>query len=354
MLASPATNLTDLDSRSREIFRKLVETFLDTGEPVGSRKLSHKLATPLSSASVRNVMTDLEALGLIYAPHVSAGRIPTDEGLRFFVDAFLEFGNLSREEQEQIEVRVQARSHPKNTEQLLTEASQMLSKFSSGAGLVVTHNADARLQHVEFVRIDPTRALVVLVFEGGAVENRLIDLPAGLPASTLVAASNVLTHITRRRTLKEARLDLEDQLKTMTRELDKLTARVVKAGIARWSGEGESRATLIVRGLSNLLGSGDEEIDLERIRLLFDDLESKREMAHLLRLAETGEGVRIFIGSENRLFSMSGSSLIISPYRDRDCRIVGVLGVIGPTRLNYARIVPMVDYTAKIVGRLLD
>ena len=351
---SPASALQALDRRSREIFRQIVESYLGTGEPVGSRHISRKLPVSLSPASVRNVMADLESLGLIYAPHTSAGRLPTEVGLRFFVDALLEVGDLSVEERRQIEAQVKAANPGRTVESLLAEASQTLSGLSRDAGVVLTGKVDIRLKHVEFIRIEPTRGLVVLVGEDGSVENRLIDLDPGTTPSALVEAGNYLnTHI-RGRTLADARAEIERRQGEARAELDRLTGLLVDAGLASWADvTTDHPETLIVRGRANLLDDVTALEDLERVRLLFDDLETQRELIRLLGLAEAGEGVRIFIGSENKLFSLSGSSLVVSPYRDSEQRVVGVLGVIGPTRLNYARIIPMVDYTAKVVGRLL-
>ena len=351
---SPTSALQDLDRRSREIFRQIVESYLGTGEPVGSRHISRKLPVSLSPASVRNVMADLEGLGLIYAPHTSAGRLPTEAGLRFFVDALLEIGDLSVEERRQIEAQVRAANPGRSVEALLADASQALSGLSRGAGVVLAGKMDIRLKHVEFIRIEPTRGLVVLVGDDGSVENRLIDLDPGTTPSALIEAGNYLNSHIRGRTLAEARTEMERRQREARAELDRLTGRLVDAGLASWaevtSGQPE---TLIVRGQANLLDDVTALEDLERVRLLFDDLETQRELIRLLGHAEAGEGVRIFIGSENKLFSLSGSSLVVSPYRDSEQRVVGVLGVIGPTRLNYARIIPMVDYTAKVVGRLL-
>ncbi|ADZ68461.1 heat-inducible transcriptional repressor HrcA [Polymorphum gilvum] len=346
-------SLSDLDKRSREIFRSIVEAYLDTGEPVGSRNVARGLAMSLSPASVRNVMADLEHMGLLYSPHTSAGRLPTETGLRFFIDALLEVGDLSREERERIDVQVRASGMKNSTEQVLTEASQMLSGLSSGAGVVLTHKSDIRLKHIEFVRIEPLRALTVLVGEDGSVENRIIDLPAGLPSSALVEAGNYLNTLIQGRTLSDVRRELERLRAAEQAELDQLTRKIVEAGLAVWAGDNRDGDMLIVRGQSNLLADVGAAEDLERVRLLFDDLENKRDLIQLLGLAEKGDGVRIFIGSENKLFSLSGSSIVVSPYRDRDQRIVGVLGVIGPTRLNYARVIPMVDYTARLVSRVL-
>ena len=348
-----ADGLTALDSRSRDIFRRIVDTYLDTGVPVGSRNVSRILSTALSPASVRNIMADLEDLGLIYSPHTSAGRVPTELGLRFFIDTLMEVGDLSDEERQRMESEVTTAGHGKSVETLLSEAGHMLSGLSRGAGVVLAAKQDVRLKHVEFVRIEPTRALAVLVAENGGVENRIIEVPRGLPPSALVEAANYLNAHFRGRTLSEARLELQQQREARRSEIDKLSERVIAAGVATWSGATDEPGTLIVRGMSNLIGDVKALEDLERIKLLFDDLESKRDIIQLLGLAEQGEGVRIFIGSENKLFSLSGSSLVVAPFRDSGERVVGVLGVIGPTRLNYARVVPAVNYTAQLMTQLL-
>ncbi len=348
-----ASGLIETDHRSREIFRQIVDGFLATGEPVGSRNIARLLPMALSPATVRNVMTDLELAGLIYAPHTSAGRLPTERGLRFFVDAMMEVGNLTSDERTRIEAQMKAAATGRTLDGTLTEASALLSGLSRGAGVVVTTKANARLKHIEFVRLDPTRALVVLVADDGTVENRLLGLPAGLPASALTEAANFLNARILGKTLGELRAEIAQHREQMERELDSLTARLVESGIATASGPSSDRH-LIVRGQANLLEDLKAQEDLERIRLLFGDLETQTDVIDLLARAEAGDGVRIFIGSENKLFSMSGSSMVAAPFRDSEQRIVGVVGIIGPTRLNYARIVPMVDYTAKVVGRLLD
>lgn len=342
-------SLVQLNERSREIFRQIVESYLETGEPVGSRNLSRIIPMTLSAASVRNVMQDLEQLGLIYAPHTSAGRLPTELGLRFFVDALMQVGDLSDKDRLAIEGQVALAG--KTIESVLDEASGLLSGLTHAAAVVLTAKGNIRLKHIEFVRLEPERALVVLVAEDGQVENRILNLPIGLPTASLIEAANFLNSHIRGRTLIEAKAELERALEAGRAELDELTQKLVAAGLASWSGGDERR--LIVRGHANLLDDLKALEDLERIRRLFDDLEAKRGVADLLGRAESAQGVRIFIGSENKLFSLSGSSTIISPYRDASGGIVGVIGVIGPTRLNYARIVPMVDYTAKLVSRVL-
>jgi heat-inducible transcriptional repressor len=307
----------------------------------------------LSPASVRNVMSDLEQLGLVYAPHTSAGRLPTELGLRFFVDALMQIGDLTEQDRKAIEAQVAASGQPKSVEAVLTEASGLLSGLSRAAGVVLTAKANPRLKHVEFVQLEPARALVILVGEDGQVENRVLNLPAGLPASALIEAGNFVNARIRGRTLDELKSEIETKLKEGKAELDALTQKIVAAGLASWSGGESDERKLIVRGQAHLLDDLRALADLERVRLLFDDLETRREVIDLLGRAEQAEGVRVFIGSENKLFSLSGSSTIVAPYHDASGQIVGVLGVIGPTRLNYARIVPMVDYTAKVVSRLL-
>lgn len=345
--------LARLDARSREIFRSIVETYLAHGEPVGSRHLSRILSLNLSPASIRNVMQDLEELGLIFAPHTSAGRLPTESGLRFFVDSLLQIGDLDEGERARIEAQMHARSRDHSLESVLDKASSLLSGLSRGAGLVVTTKEDLRLKQIEFVRLDPDKALCILVAEDGSVENRILAIPSDLPPSALVSAANYLNAQIRGKTLSTARENIEHARRAAQAELDQLTARLVEAGLATWAGIGGPRQQLIVRGQSNLLEDLTAIGDLERIRLLFDDLETKKDVIDLLARAETGEGVRIFIGSENKLFSLSGSSMIAAPFHDAERRVVGVVGIIGPTRLNYARIVPMVDYTAKVVARLV-
>jgi heat-inducible transcriptional repressor len=345
--------LAQLNERSREIFRLIVESYLATGEPVGSRNLSRILPMALSPASVRNVMSDLEQLGLVYAPHTSAGRLPTEIGLRFFVDALMQIGDLTERDRKAIEAQVAASGQAKSVEGVLTEASGLLSGLSRAAGVVLTAKANPRLKHIEFVRLEPERALVVLVGEDGQVENRVLNVPVGLPTSALTEAGNFLNARIRGHTLAEVRVEVERTMKDSKAELDQLTQRVVAEGLASWSGGETDERKLIVRGQAHLLEDLKALADLERVRLLFDDLETRREVIDLLGRAEQAEGVRVFIGSENKLFSLSGSSTIVAPYHDASGHIVGVLGVIGPTRLNYARIVPMVDYTAKIVSKLL-
>src|SRR3954471_13286466 len=339
---------SELGGRPREVFRHLVEAYLASGEPVGSRTLSQRLPLTLSPASIRNVMADLESMGLLYAPHTSAGRVPTEKGLRLFVDGLLEIGELAPDERIAIEARMSGSGQ--RIEDMLTQATQSLAGLSRCAGLMITAKQDSPLKHVEFVAVAPGKAMVIMVSEDGQVENRVIDTPAGLPPSAMQEASNYLGARLRGRTLDTARSEILAELDSEKLELDTLTAKVVADGLATLAGP---EKVLIVRGAAHLLDSVAAQADLERIRSLFDDIERKADLIRLMELAKEGDGVRIFIGSENRLFSLSGSSIVAAPYANAQGKIVGVIGVLGPTRLNYGRIIPMVDHTAKVIGRLL-
>ncbi|MEO0635230.1 MAG: heat-inducible transcriptional repressor HrcA [Pseudomonadota bacterium] len=352
----------ELAEREQEIFRRVVDAYIETGEPLGSRSLSRQLTESLSAASVRNVMADLEHLGLIFAPHTSAGRLPTEAGLRFFVDSFMEFGAPDTSDRREIETQLDRAASSPSLDTMLTEASDFLSGVAGGAGLVLVGKRDVRVRHVEFVLLEKTRALGILVGDDGSVENRVLDLAPGTTASQLTAAANWLNAHVAGRTLSEAQKAIAALREQTRAELDTLAAALVDKGLATWvkgdddaPGSGQpSAGQLIVRGRSRLLEDVRASKDLERARLLFDDLETKNDILSLLNQAEEGEGVRIFIGSENKLFSLSGSSVVVAPYKDADQNIVGAVGVIGPTRLNYRRIVPVVDYTAQTLSRLLQ
>jgi len=337
--------IDDIDERSREIFRRLVETYLATGEPVGSRTLSHDSKIAVSAATVRNVMADLTDMGLLHAPHISAGRLPTELGLRLFVDGLMQVGDLTPEERRTIESETRADS----VETLLETAAARLSGLTHTASLIVAQKSDAPLRQIEFVRTGPGKALVIMVFEDGRVENRVINAPDDIPPSSLTAAGNYLNARLKGRSLNETRAGILAEIQSNRAELDELTSRLVRDGVAHMAGDDNWQ--LIVRGAGRLLEEATH--DIERVSKLLDDLEKKRDVIDLLTAARDGEGVRVFIGSENRLFSLSGSSVIAAPYRDENRKIVGVLGVIGPTRLNYARVVPIVDYTAEVLSRML-
>lgn len=345
----PAPPITELTTRAREVFRLVVEGYLASGQPVGSKALAGGGALNLSSASIRSVLHDLEQLGLLAAPHTSAGRMPTDLGLRLFVDGIMQVAEPTAQERAVIE-RCLAEAGP--IEAALEATSAVLSSMSAGAGVVMVPRREPRLRQLQLVRLAPNRALAVLVSEDGGLENRVIDLPGPVSASALEEASNYITAQLGGRTLAEAGRAVRTQIASGQTALDAASRDLVERGIALWSQDAQARPVLILRGQANLL---DESAigDLDRVRMLLDDLENKQSVAELLESAREADATKIFIGSENRLFALSGSSVIASPYRDREGRVVGVVGVIGPTRLNYARVVPMVDFTAQSLGKLI-
>jgi heat-inducible transcriptional repressor len=341
--------VAELNERAREVLRLVVESYVETGEPVGSRALTRKITETLSPATIRNIMADLQDLGLLYAPHTSAGRLPTEAGLRLFVNGLLEVGNISEQERMSIETRCAAAGRSMN--EALEQATSLLSGLSRCASVVMAPKTEQPVKHIEFVNLGPGRALVVTVTQSGQVENRIIDTPPGMPASVLVEASNYLNTRLSGRTFDDAkRLILED-LKLKRAELNDVTARVIESGLATWAGE--PGGALIVRGQARLLEDITAIADLERVRQLFDALERGESFARLLELANTAAGVQIFIGADNPLFSNTGCSMVVAPFRDSQERILGAIGVIGPTRLNYARIIPLVDYTARTIGRMV-
>lgn len=354
----PTFSLSDLDSRARHIFRDIVESYLETGVPVGSKTLALSGGRSLSPATIRNTMAELSRFGLLAAPHVSAGRVPTQAGLRLFVDGLLEIGDLGGDERQRLEARLAGLEQ--SSDHFLEQTSGMLAGLAGGAGLVLSPSTASQsppLRHVEFVALDDGQALVVLVYTDGRIENRLMPRPEGLLPASLERAGNFLSARLKGRRLEDARADILDEMESGQAQIDAAAEGLIKQGLAEWSGSTEStdnKRALIVRGRAQLLDNLEAQTDLERIRLLFEDLERKEELIALLDRTEEADGVKIFIGTENPLFSLSGSSLVIAPYRDAAQNILGAVGVIGPTRLNYARVIPMVDYTAQLVGRRLD
>ncbi|MDA9208360.1 heat-inducible transcriptional repressor HrcA, partial [Octadecabacter sp.] len=330
-MSDQTPNIDDLNARSREVFRRVVEGYLDTGAPVGSRTLTRSLTEQVSAATIRNVMQDLEHFGLLDSPHISAGRIPTQQGLRMFVDGLLEVDDLDGSDRAKIDQTMGGNDDDVAT--LLDRVGSALSGVTQGASLVLTPKHEAAIRHVEFVSLAAERALVVLVFADGQVENRIFTPPPGQTPSSMREAANFINAIAEGRTLSELGTAISREMATRRQEIDTLARELVESGAAIWENKGESTERLIVRGRGNLLADGDQD-DLERIRTLFDDLERKRDITEFLDLTEAGDGVRIFIGSENKLFSLSGSSLVVSPYMNADRKIVGAVGVIGPTRLN--------------------
>jgi heat-inducible transcriptional repressor len=341
-----------MNDRSRAVFQSIVESYLATGEPVGSRTLTRTLSENVSAATIRNVMQDLEFMGLLNSPHVSAGRIPTQAGLRMFVDGLLEVRDLNIDDKQKIEATVGNDRGDVGT--TLDRVGSALSGLTNGASLVLAPKHEAPLKHIEFVSLAADRALVVLVFEDGHVENRVFCPPIGQTPSSMREAANFLNAFASGLAISELQGRIALEIKTRRQELDRLARDMVEAGFAIWENEGEQHERLIVRGRAKLLEDADHADDLDRIKTLFDDLERKRDIAQFLDLTDEGDGVRIFIGSENKLFSLSGSSLVVSPYMNSDRKVIGAVGVIGPTRLNYGRIVPIVDYTAQMIGKLIS
>jgi len=350
-MSEGARVLGELSDRGREVFRRVVEGYLQSGDPVGSRTLTRTLSEKVSAATIRNVMQDLEYLGLLGSPHVSAGRLPTEVGLRLFVDSLLEVAPVAEADRDKLDATLGARDS--DVGEVLDRVGGALSALTHGASLVLVPKHEAAIRHIEFVTLAADRALVVLVFADGHVENRVLVPPPGLTPSALREAANFLNALATGLTLDELRTRIAGEITRRRQEIDSLARELVESGVALWESVGDRGERLIVRGRSNLL-SGAKAEDLARIGTLFDDLERKRDMAEFLELTEKGEGVRIFIGSENKLFSLSGSALVVSPYMNADRKIVGAVGVIGPTRLNYGRIVPIVDYTAQLIGRVLS
>ena len=351
-MADNPSLLAEMNDRSREVFRRVVEGYLASGDPVGSRTLTRTMQEKVSAATIRNVMQDLEYLGLLDSPHVSAGRIPTQLGLRMFVDGLMEIGVVADADREKIDASLGA--NDRDMPALLDKIGATLSGLTQGASLVLTPKRQAPIRHIEFLSLSPDRALVVLVFADGTVENRLFTPPPGQTPSSMREAANFVNALAEGRTLGDLRQKISQEISQRRQEIDSLARDLVESGMALWENAGEPHERLIVRGRANLIDETAEVQDVNRIRHLFDDLERKRDIAEFLDLTEQGEGVRIFIGSENKLFSLSGSSLVVSPYMNADRKIIGAVGVIGPTRLNYGRIVPIVDYTAQLVGKLIS
>ncbi len=341
--------ITELNIRAREIFGHVVEGYLHTGLPVGSKTLAQSARVNLSPASIRSVLAELEGLGLLAAPHTSAGRMPTDLGLRLFVDGMMQVAEPSQHERAAIERRL---SEPGPIEAALEATSSVLSELSACAGVVMVPRREPKLSQFSMVRISDEKALAVMVGEDGAIENRIVEVSRDVDISALQEASNFITAHLAGRTLGDAVKTVRSQIASGQTALDEASRELVECGLAVWSQDAAQRPVLIVRGQSRLLDDSALN-DIERVRSLLDDLESKQSVAGLLESARDASSARIFIGSENRLFALSGSSVIAAPYHDREGKVVGVVGVIGPTRLNYARVVPMVDFTAQSLSKFI-
>lgn len=342
--------ITELNERSRTIFKTIVSSYLESGLPVGSRTISKLGEISLSAASIRNTMADLEELGLLQSPHTSAGRIPTDFGLRLYVDGLMEVGTLSKEEREAIDAQCSVRGF--SPEDMVTQASNLLTNLSSHASLVVAPKQQDAIKQIQFVRLEPGKALVVIVMQNGLVENRLMDVPPDLPETAFIAASNYMNAKLSGKTIQSMERDILDDIKKNEAQLDTLTQDLVKRGIALPTAQNPGH--IIVRGQSRLLEDVKALEDLERARALLGYLDEQNNMLKLLEHVETAQGVQLFIGTENKIFDQSGWSMVLAPYKNRESKIIGAIGVIGPTRLNYDRIIPMVDYTSQVITKLVD
>ena len=348
-MVNATTSVAELSARAREVFRLVVEGYLDNGAPVGSRTLSRLGGLNLSPASIRNVMQDLEEIGLLAAPHTSAGRVPTETGLRLFVDGMMQASEPTEEERSAIQAQARAGGR---VEETLAATSAVLSGLSACAGIVLVPRAEPVLRHFSLLPLSQGRAVAVLVGEDGSVENRVLELPPAVPPSALAEAANYVSARLAGLTLADAQVRLAEEIAAGRSALDRAAQGLVAAGLAIWSEDGSRRPVMIVRGAANLIDA-TAAADLERVRQLLDEIEDKEEIARLLDSARGARACKIFIGAENKLFALSGSSVIAAPYHAANGRVLGVVGVIGPTRLNYGRVVPMVDFTAQTLTRLM-
>lgn len=341
--------ISELNERSRQIFRLIVDAYLAGGDPVGSRTISQQLGLSLSAATIRNVMADLEGAGLLYAPHTSAGRLPTPQGLRLYIDGLMEIGNLAEEDRRQIET--QCSTSGQSVNQMMERAGSLLAGLSSSAGIVIAPKTEKPVKQIQFVRLDEGRILVVLVMQDGMIENRVMNTNGDIPASALIAAGNYLNERLAGRTVAEARLQIMREIEQNRTRLDAIAALLVQQGLAV-PPDHAPEGHIIIRGQSHLLQDVRALEDLERARALFAALEEQETVARLLDATQDAEGIQIFIGTESRTFQHAGWSMVMSPYRSDEGRLIGAIGVIGPTRLNYGRIIPIVDYTSKVMSKI--
>ena len=343
--------ITELNERSRNIFRYIVDSYLAGGSPVGSRTISQNSGIDLSPASIRNTMADLENAGLLFAPHTSAGRIPTEIGLRLYIDGLMQIGALSKDEQNSIEAACTDAGRPVN--EMLERTTSLLSGLSSCASLVIAPKTDEAIKQIQFVQLQPRKILAVIVLQNGLVENRVMDVEHDIPATSLITAANYLNANLQGKTIADAEKKIAAEINAHKTQLDALTQSLVSKGLALPS-SGKSEGRIIIRGQSHLLEDVKALEELESARTLLGYLEEQQNMLGLLGSIEQADGVQIFIGTENQIFDQSGWSLVISPYKNTEEKIIGAIGVIGPTRLNYDRIIPMVDFTSRVMGKLVD
>jgi len=341
----------ELSERSKKILKSVVETYLETGEPAGSETILKKVGIDLSASSIRTILANLQKDGLLYAPHTSAGRLPTDKGMRFFVDGLLEFGRLSKSEQENI--KNQCQSKGSSFQEVLNEASKTISGLSNCAGIVVAPKFQNKIKHIEFIKLNSNKIMSIIASENGLVENRILDSKTNYNDNTLKQASNYLNSKFVGKTIDQIKLMISEEIKNSKNQLDSIATKLVKEGIIEIVPNLET-PYIFLHGQSSLLGEEVISKDLDQIRNLFDDIENKSNFLNVIENTRKGQGVQIFIGSQNFLFKHSGLSMVMAPYKNKEQKIIGAIGVVGPTRLNYAKIVPLVDYTSKVVGRILS
>lgn len=342
--------MLDLDKRAQDIFHHIVTQYLHHGDPVGSRTLSKLLDEQISAATIRNVMADLADLGLLHSPHISAGRVPTADGLRLFVKGMLEIDDVSPEDKNILETLGKDNKHL-SAHKMVDQVAEKIAGLSQYAGFVFAPNSNSGLKHIEFVPFAPGKALVILVTQEGVVENRLIDIPNDITPSMLSEAGNFMSQRLAGKNLDQAYQELDKNINERKTQLNELSQKIIDSGMAFWSQINEEESGyLILKGQSQLLDNIQTRADIEQIQHLFSSLERDQALLKLLNFAKDGEGVQLFIGSENEYFSLSGWSLVLSPYQSNDGRMIGAIGLIGPINMNYARVIPVVNYTAKLVS----
>ena len=341
----------ELSHRSKQIFKSVVETYLETGSPSGSETILKKGLIDLSSSSIRSILAELQKEGFLYAPHTSSGRLPTDKGMRLFVDGLLEFGRLSKNEQENI--KQQCVSKGASFQDVLEEASKLISGLSNHAGIVVAPKFQNKIKHIEFIRLNNSQVMSIIASINGQIENRIINEKGLYSDNTLKEISNYLNSKYTNKNIDEIKKNIKDDIKNSKGRLEVLSKNLVKKGILELEPNTEN-PYIFLHGQSSLLGDEIISKDLDQIRKLFDEIENKNTFVNILENTNAAKGVQIFIGSQNFLFKHSGLSMVMAPYKNKAQEIIGAIGVVGPTRLNYSRIVPLVDYTSKIIGKVLS
>ncbi len=342
---------TELNDRSKLIFKKLVESYLETGSPAGSETIMKMGGFNLSSASIRTILSNLQKEGLLFAPHRSAGRMPTEKGMRFFVDGLLEFGRISKSDMENI--KQQCSTKDKSYEEVLNLASKTISGLSNYAGIVIAPKFQKNLKHLEFIRLNKSQLMLILAYENGEIENRIIEDKGVYNNNFLIQASNYLTSKFNNKNITQIKKEIQVDIQKSQNKLEIISSKLVQQGIIQNQPK-PNNPYIFLHGQSNLLKDEIISKDLDQIRSLFDEIEKKSSFVEILENAGRAKGVQIFIGSKNFLFKHSGLSMVMAPYKNNEQEIIGAIGVVGPTRLNYSKIVPLVDYTSKIIGKVID